>query len=207
MLKFQNFYLTKRLLKKPKEMEEKMLSIFKKARWSPYAVGTGIGLLSWVTFALMNKALGVSTTFVRTAGMVEGLVSEDHIRSNAYFAKYLGTMEGPYPVFEWQFALVVMLVLGAFCASWLSSTRLRETVPDLWKARFGPSKGTRFVGAFLAGIVVMFGARLAGGCTSGHGISGSLQLAVSSWIFFLCLFAAGIVTAWLLYGKGGKNNV
>ena len=205
MHKFQNSYLINRLLKN-KAMDENMISILKKPQWSPYAVGTGIGLLSWVTFALMNKALGVSTTFVRTAGTVEGLVSEDHIRSNAYFAKYLGTLDAPNPVFEWQFALVIMLVLGAFCASWLSSTRLHETVPDLWKARFGPSKGARFAGAFLAGIVVMFGARLAGGCTSGHGISGSLQLAVSSWIFFLCLFAAGIVTAKLLYGKGGKNN-
>lgn len=115
-----------------------MISIFKKARWSPYAVGAGIGVLSWVTFALMNKALGVSTTMVRATGAVEGLVSEAHIRSNPYFIKYLGTMDKPLPVFEWQFALVVMLVLGAFCASWLSSTRLRETVPDLWKWRFGP---------------------------------------------------------------------
>lgn len=184
-----------------------MTPIFKKARWSPYAVGTGIGVLSWVTFALMNKALGVSTTLVRAAGAVEALVSEAHIRSNPYFIKYLGSMDQPLPVFEWQFALVVMLVLGAFCASLLSSTRTREAVPDLWKSRFGPSRWVRFAGAFLAGIVVIFGARLAGGCTSGHGISGGLQLAVSSWIFFLCLFASGIVTAWLLYGKGGKDHV
>jgi uncharacterized protein len=184
-----------------------MISILKKARWSPYAVGTGIGVLSWVTFALMNKALGVSTTMVRAAGAVEALVSEAHIRSNSYFVKYLGTLDEPYPVFEWQFSLVVMLVLGAFCAALLSSTHVREVVPDLWKSRFGPSKWVRFVGAFLAGIVVIFGARLAGGCTSGHGISGGLQLAVSSWIFFICLFVSGIVTAWLLYGKGGQGHV
>lgn len=184
-----------------------MISIFKKARWSPYTVGAGIGVLSWVTFALMNKAIGVSTTMVRVAGAVEGFVSEAHIRSNSYITKYLGTMDEPLPVFEWQFALVVMIVLGAFCAARLSSTQIHEAVPDLWGWRFGPSKWARFGGAFLAGIVVIFGARLAGGCTSGHGISGGLQLAVSSWIFFLCLFAAGIVTAWLLYGKGGQSHV
>jgi len=37
----------------------------------------------------------------------------------------------------------------------------------------------------------MFGARLAQGCTSGHGISGALQLAVSSWTFVVVLFASG----------------
>ncbi len=184
-----------------------MMPILKKARWSPYAVGASLGVLSWVTFALMNKALGVSTTLVRAAGAVEGLVSENHVMSNSYFSKYLGTLAEPLPVVEWQFALVVMLVAGAFCASLLSSTRIQETVPNLWKWRFGPSKRIRYTGAFLAGIVVIFGARLAGGCTSGHGISGGLQLAVSSWIFFLCLFASGIVTAWLLFGKGGQDHV
>jgi hypothetical protein len=47
----------------------------------------------------------------------------------------------------------------------------------------------------------MFGARLAGGCTSGHGISGSLQLAVSGWLFFASIFASGLATAFVLFGK------
>jgi len=51
------------------------------------------------------------------------------------------------------------------------------------------------------GVLVMNGARLAGGCTSGHGISGSLQLAVGSWTFFLVMFAAGTVTALALFKK------
>jgi uncharacterized membrane protein YedE/YeeE len=45
-----------------------------------------------------------------------------------------------------------------------------------------------------------FGARWAGGCTSGHGISGVLQLAVSGLISAACFFAGGIATAFLLYG-------
>jgi uncharacterized membrane protein YedE/YeeE len=53
------------------------------------------------------------------------------------------------------------------------------------------------VGGFLA----LFGARLADGCTSGHGISGCLQLAVSGWFFFIVMFASGILTARLLYGR------
>ena len=38
-----------------------------------------------------------------------------------------------------------------------------------------------------------FGSRLAGGCTSGHGISGTMQLSVGSWIAVICFFAGGIV--------------
>ena len=44
-----------------------------------------------------------------------------------------------------------------------------------------------------------FGARWGRGCTSGHGISGGLQLAVSSWTFFFVMFASGVATAFLLF--------
>jgi len=44
------------------------------------------------------------------------------------------------------------------------------------------------------------GARWADGCTSGHGISGTLQLSLASWIAVICFFAAGIIAAGLIYG-------
>jgi uncharacterized membrane protein YedE/YeeE len=49
--------------------------------------------------------------------------------------------------------------------------------------------------SFLGGVLLLYGARMAGGCTSGHGISGGLQLAVSSYLFMAAMFAAGIATA------------
>jgi uncharacterized membrane protein YedE/YeeE len=59
----------------------------------------------------------------------------------------------------------------------------------------------------LGGGLMMFGARLAQGCTSGHGISGALQLAVSSWLFVVVMFAVASGTAFLLYGKEGAQRV
>ena len=172
-----------------------MANILTMRRWSPYAVGAGIGVLSWITFALMGKALGTSTTMVRAAGLAEAAVAREHVESNAYFMKYFEA--GP-PI-EWQFALVVMLVVGALVARLLTGEKRAEHVPSIWRDRFGPSRAKRYAGAFIGGAVLLFGARLAGGCTSGHGISGGLQLAVSSWIFFVSMFAAGVGTAMLLY--------
>jgi len=51
----------------------------------------------------------------------------------------------------------------------------------------------------------MYGARMAGGCTSGNGLSGSLQLALSGWTFFLTMFASGLATAWLMFGRRGSS--
>lgn len=180
-----------------------MLDYLKKPKWSPYVVGTGIGVLSWITFYVMEKALGTSTTIVKAAGIIEGAVSEDHVRENAYLSKYLVGE----PAFDWQFALVIMMAVGAYLAARLGRSYKVERVPELWAQRFGPSKTKRYTMAFLGGAILLFGARLAGGCTSGHGISGSLQLAVSSWTFLASMFAAGIGAAFLIYGKGARSHV
>jgi uncharacterized membrane protein YedE/YeeE len=60
--------------------------------------------------------------------------------------------------------------------------------------------------AFAGGFIVLFGARLAGGCTSGHMMSGMMQTAVSGYIFAAAAFAAAIPVAILLYGKGGNEQ-
>jgi uncharacterized membrane protein YedE/YeeE len=177
--------------------------MLKRSRWSPYLVGALIGVLSWITFAAMGKALGTSTTMVRIAGAIESAAVPEHADQNAYFAKYRGTAEKPKPVVEWQFALVVFMVVGAFLAAKLGGTLRGETVPALWAQRFGGSRLKRWLGAFLGGLILLFGARLAGGCTSGHGLSGGLQLAVGSWIFTGAMFATGIVTALALFGRKG----
>jgi uncharacterized membrane protein YedE/YeeE len=54
---------------------------------------------------------------------------------------------------------------------------------------------------------MVLGARIAGGCTSGHGISGTLQLALQSWTFILIAFAVAIATAFLLFGREGRRHV
>lgn len=170
-------------------------------RWSPYAVGAGIGVLSWATFLFMDKALGTSTTMVGVAGAAEYVVAPEHVRQNAYLAKHV--IEAP--VVDWQFALVVFLAIGAFVAARLSRQRFVERVPRVWAARFGEGRARRYAGAFVGGAVLLFGARLAGGCTSGHGISGGLQLALSSWTFFLSMFASGAIAAFLLYRVGARG--
>jgi len=179
------------------------MNVLKLPRWSPYAIGAGIGMLSWITFGLMEKALGTSTTFVRWAGLLEAAFAKDHVIANSYYAKYIVDK----PAVDWQMMLVIGLPLGALISALLSRSFRPEYVPDPWKWRFGEGKLKRYSAAFGGGVLVLFGARLAGGCTSGHGISGALQFGVSSWIFFASFFTAGIATAFVLFGKEGRRHV
>ena len=73
------------------------------------------------------------------------------------------------------------------------------SMPSMWVKQFGASRMKRFATAFAGGVLLLFGARLAGGCTSGHMISGISQLAVGSFIFGITTFAVAIGTAKLLY--------
>jgi uncharacterized membrane protein YedE/YeeE len=126
-------------------------------------------------------------------------------QTNEYFAKKSEAGKSPKIGLGWM--LVLGVFVGAWLSSWLSGDRTSETVPAMWRERFGGSVPLRLAAAFIAGALMMFGARLADGCTSGHGISGSLQLAVSSWVFTAVFFAAAIITSLALYGRKGSSHV
>lgn len=160
--------------------------------WSPYLVGTLIGLLSMATFYFSNKPLSVSTAYARLAGMVGNLFSRDHTGSLKFY-------QDTPPKIEWGVMLVVGMPLGAWLAAVTGGELTGAWVPALWEQRFGPDVASRLGVALVGGVILGYGARLAGGCTSGHGISGALQLSVSSWIALPCFFVGAVATAYLLY--------
>ncbi|MBC7223768.1 MAG: YeeE/YedE family protein [Anaerolineae bacterium] len=169
-----------------------MVGWLAQARWSPYVVGAGIGVLSWLAFLLSDRGIGCSTAFAQTAGMLERLLRGQGAWQRPYFQKVA-------PRVDWGWMLVLGIVLGAFASAALSGTFAWEMVPALWAQRFGASALLRWAVAFVGGVVLGFGARWAGGCTSGHGITGTLQLAVSSWLATISFFVAGIAVAHLLF--------
>lgn len=177
-----------------------MGNYFTRKQWSPYLVGAAIGVLSWFAFWSADHPLGITTAFEHTAAMAIEAVAPDFAEGNSYYAD-----EDPKITWEWM--LVVGVLLGSLLSVYTSGDREAMTVPPLWRDRFGDSVAGRLVVAFLAGGLMMFGARLANGCTSGHGISGNLQLAASSWIFSIIFFSVAIATSLLVYGRRSTNDV
>ena len=161
--------------------------------WSPHLVGALIGGLSMLTFYFSNKPLGASTAYARIAGMLGSLVAPKHTKSLKYY-------QDNKPVVDWEVMLVFGAIIGAFLAAWQGGELTGEWLPAMWEARFGEgSAGLRWAAAITGGVLMAFGSRLAGGCTSGHGISGTMQLSVGSWIAVICFFVGGIATAMLMF--------
>ena len=168
-------------------------SLISSPRWNPYLVGAGIGILSILVFWLVDKPLGMSTEISKWSGTTTSMVAgSETVTNNAYWAKET-------PKFGYSTLFLMATAIGALVSALLSKDFKTERVPSVWADRFGPSPIKRYLGAFAGGIILMFGARMAGGCTSGHGISGSLQLAVSSWVFFITMFIGGVITALILF--------
>ncbi len=171
--------------------------------WSPYLAGALVGLLAiasaYATTQWLGKTsyLGASTTFVRAAGLLERTTAPAHVEANAYFNKTKVRV-------DWQFMLVLGIFFGALISSATDRSFRWEGVPPIWEKRFGPSAAKRSAGAFLGGVVAMVGARMASGCPSGHGLSGMMQLSVSSFVALAMFFGVGVFVATLVY-KGRSS--
>ena len=169
--------------------------------WKIAGIALGL-LLTLATFLV--KPLGVSTQFVVTDAVVMHQFAPEVAENNAYLSKY-GEKS------DWGVGYGWMLVIGMLFGGGVSAALFKDkqpevdkgSMPPMWKAKFGPSEAKRYSASFAGGLLLLFGARLAGGCTSGHMISGISQLAVSSFIFGVTTFAVAILAAKFIYRDQG----
>ncbi|MBF0315862.1 MAG: YeeE/YedE family protein [Oligoflexia bacterium] len=161
--------------------------------WSPYLTGFFIGTLLLLTLYFSNKPIGVSSFYATLAGMIGKRVSPSHILKLDYY-------KNNPPEINWEFVFVISTVVGSFIAAYFGEEFNLSWVPQLWSNTFGTDSITRYgIIAFIGGIFMSFGARLADGCTSGHGISGTSQLNVASWISVICFFISGMIAIRFIY--------
>lgn len=172
-----------------------MLGYLKRKEWSPYAAGALLGVVYIVSIALTGSIPGGSGAFEHFAGMFANVALPD-LANSTYFKFVMP------PTFGYAVILLLGIVVGAFISAKLSGDFRIAAVPDeQWKRVFGTSVAKRWIVAFLGGIILEFGAGIAGGCTSGLAVGGGLLLAPSAFIFMAGMFGSGIPIAWLFYRR------
>lgn len=154
--------------------------------WHPLVAGLLLGLVLLATFLVTGHGLGASGLTAALTAALGGWISPEATGANSYLAGYVKTGA---PLAAWITWEVLGVVLGGLFGS-LASRRFRVKVEG--GRRLAP--GRRLLHAFAGGALVGFGARLARGCTSGLGLSGSATLAVAGFLFLITFFAAGFVT-------------
>lgn len=165
------------------------MSVLKSKAWSPYLAGVVIGLLQIPALLVIESPIGASSSYVSVSAYIASLFDGD-VSNIAYMEKYMTSMK-----YVWQATMVLFIAVGAFISMRLSGASRRMFSPA-WKASAGiDTFGRRSWMTFLGGFIMLFGARWAGGCTSGHGLSGVGQLAAGSIVVTLMFFAGGIAVS------------
>ncbi len=189
------------------------MNIFMQREWSWQLSGVALALGFLLSVALV-KPIGVSTQFVILDGIIwnkvsPGIVVENPENKSGYGSgnAYLDKSGGKYAKniakpMNYSFVFVLAMIAGGLVARLLQ----KEDEPYLY-AQSGIADSLdnlsmqRIFRAFVGGLIVLFGARLAGGCTSGHMMSGMMQTSLSGYIFAASAFAAAIPTAIIFYGR------
>ncbi len=158
----------------------------KNYKWLHSAVG--LAILTAVVFlsSTADRVVGASSTYPYLAGLISGLT--DH--------PYFQLVENSG---SWE----LIFLTGAFLAGLVFSLLKKEfhlgILHEHWIKYKGHTPVKRAIWSFIGGFILLFGARMAGGCTSGHVISGGMQLAVSSLVFAVFVFGGLLVTGRLFY--------
>jgi uncharacterized membrane protein YedE/YeeE len=174
--------------------------------------GVALGLVFFLA-VLLVKPIGVSTQFVILDGIIADVVNPElvtktddgYTSTNAYLAKsggkYAKSVANPL---NYSFIFVIAMMVGAFLSAMMRGGNGADEnkLPAIHYANFGDTPIKRYTIAFIGGFVVLYGARLAGGCTSGHMMSGMMQTALSGYIFAAGAFAAAVPVAMMMYKKG-----
>ena len=167
----------------------------RKKTWSPYAAGVFFGLINVLALLMISKPLGASSAYEKIIGLsLKGIFPR---AVDLMYFKFVSP-----PGINFTVIVLIGVILGGFISSKMSGDFRWRTVTDhQWIEMFGPSPWKKWVAAFFGGVLIEWSAGLAGGCTSGLAISGTMQLAPSGLVFIAGLFSAGIITSFLIYGK------
>ena len=156
-------------------------TLFAARAWPPALCGFLLGAMQIPAAAFIHDSLGSSSSYQCVAGQCL-LVAPAAAQSRFTYLDKSRKGVGSW----WQVFYVGCAVLG----SWLSAT-LSDTVPTT-------AEGVPVAPALIGGFLMLFGSRLGGGCTSGHGISGMPLLNSLSIVAVCAMFGAGIVVGLIM---------
>lgn len=152
--------------------------------------GIALAILNPIIFltTTTNRPIGASTAFPYIADMSAGLTQ------NSYFIKIEGAG-------YWEVVFLVGAFFAGFIISMIKKDFKVKLIHSNWEKFKGDSSSKRIIWSFIGGFILIFGARMAGGCTSGHILSGGMQIAVSSLMFAVFTFIGLLITGKLFYKK------
>lgn len=169
--------------------------------WIKSAVLLG---LSFFIAVFLVKPVGVSTQFSVLSGMIHSSVNKNVIyqdqsrksgyaSTNEYYDRNDGAIaeEIKNPI-NYGFVFVLSIPIGSYTGYLLKRKKKaeKEATCSIKQMPF-----REYIMSFIGGFILLFAARMADGCTSGHMMSGMMQGSVSGYVFAFSVFLTAIPSA------------
>jgi uncharacterized protein len=161
----------------------------KRKYMNPYWAGTLLGLVLLSSMFLSGRGLGASGGMKYLVVAAVGSVDKEHAMNTPFYSKYFEG--GKKPALNWLSIELFGLLIGGFISGAVSG-RLKLKTDKSAKIRHF----TRFLFAFLGGLLFVYGAQLARGCTSGAALSGMAVLSVAGFVTMMAIFGSAYLFAW-----------
>lgn len=157
----------------------------------PYFGGVVLGIVLFLAILLTGNGLGSSGGTTRIVTFVQDQIAPEHVDRTPYLLKLAGGDKNPLD--DW----IIPVFFGALFGGFTSGTLFGRTKLETTK---GPNvtDRTRWFMSFLGGVIFLYGARMARGCTSGQALTGGTTLSAGSWVVMLCIFAGAYGTAYFV---------
>ena len=158
---------------------------------NPYLGGAILGIVLFLAFFLTGNGLGSSGATTRIDAAIVDAIAPQHVDKTPYLLKMAGGDKNPLD--DWIVPVFFGALLGGFSSGFFGGRLKFET-------RKGPqiSDRTRWLMAFIGGVIFLYGARMARGCTSGQALSGGATLAAGSWLVMFSIFASAYALAYFV---------
>lgn len=179
---FEVFFPWEEELYRPLEDDCSLKHFWNCYAWPPAIAGVMVGILQIPVFLLMSNTLGSSTAYVAVCSAWVYLLPANWRRPFDYARRFAF----PTPDTHWQLFFVLFAMLGCFL------TELRHGM-------LGTAESLSIAYSIVGGFLFIFGARMAGGCTAGHGVSGMALLSIHSIAAVAAMFGGGIATSYLIF--------
>jgi uncharacterized membrane protein YedE/YeeE len=154
-----------------------MLKAFLVSAWPWYVTGPAIGAMVPLLFWTGGKSLGISASFRHICSMALPRTKVPFLSENEWKKEL------------WNLLFVAGIALGGFIGIRLLGQGPAQLLPT------GYASATGAVKLLIGGFLVGFGSRYAGGCTSGHAITGLSTLQKASLVSVAAFFAGGLAAA------------
>ncbi len=147
--------------------------------------GAAIAAITLTLLFISNRRLGISTGFEDVCSLV----------LDAPYFRRAAVLSGR----DWRLPFLGGLVLGGVVSAVLGGGWSPTWALGMFDERIGWGPAGKVAWMFVGGLFIGFGTRMAGGCTSGHGIFGLSNLELPSLVSTVSFMAAGLVTTNLIY--------